>query len=109
MNREKAVTAADMLRILQRRRGVAEWVGLHGSEIPPGTLTPKAMLQQFRAQLDARDERGLFNLLRNFALRPRNPFEPAKRRLPKSEIVAIGSLALLLAGAIVWFNWAGVF
>jgi hypothetical protein len=104
MDREHPVTAACTLRILRRHRGVAEWVALHGSEIPPGAHTPKAMLRHFRAQLDARGERGVLNLLRNFALLPHNPFEPERRRLPRPEIVAIGSLALLLAGAVVWFN-----
>jgi hypothetical protein len=46
-------------------------------------------------------------MIRNRVLEPRNPFEPSRRRLPKREIVAVGSLAALLLGAVVWFNFLG--
>jgi hypothetical protein len=104
MDCKHTVTAREMRRILLRRKGVSEWVARHGSEIPPGVHTSQAMLRQFRAQLDARRERGIVNLSSNTVLLPRNPFEPTRRRLPKPEIAAIGSLALLLAGAVIWFN-----
>ena len=104
-----AITAGEMRRILRKwphRRG-SGWTDILGSEIPPGVHTKQEMLELLREKLRARGDLGMGNLVKNLVLEPRNPLEPARRRLPKREVVAVGSLAALLLGALVWFNFLG--
>ena len=103
------VTAGDMRRILRRRlhRCGGGWTEILGSAIPPGTHTKTEMLELLREKLRARGDLGVGNLVKNMVLEPRNPFEPARRRLPKREVVAVGSLVAMLFGALVWFNFLG--
>jgi hypothetical protein len=103
------VTASGMHQILRKRlhkRG-SGWMGILGTEIPPGAHTKSKSLELLREKLRARGDLGVSNMIRNRVLEPRNPFEPSRRRLPKREIVAVGSLAALLLGAVVWFNFLG--
>ena len=103
------VTAGEMRQILRQRRHKhsTTWVEIVGSEVPPGTHTKNEMLKLLRAKLRARGDRGVGNLIKNLVLEPRNPFEPDRRRLPKREVVAVGSLLAILFGALVWFNFLG--
>jgi hypothetical protein len=101
------VTAGEMHRILRKRqhkRG-SGWRGVLGSEIPPGAHSKKDMLELLYEKLRARRDLGVWNLIKNLLLEPRNPFEPARRRLPKREVVAVGSLVAMLMAAFVWFNF----
>jgi len=104
-----AITAGEMRRILRKRlpRRGSGWTDIVGSAIPPGTHTKTEMLELLREKLRARGDLGVGNLVKNLVLEPRNPFEPARRRLPKREVVAVGSLVAMLFGALVWFNFLG--
>ena len=102
-------TASGMHRILRKRlhkRGRG-WTEILGSEIPAGPHTKEEMLALLREKLRARGDLGVGNAVKNLVLEPRNPFEPGRRRLPKREVVAVGSLAAILFGALVWFNFLG--
>ncbi len=103
------ITAGEMRRILRKRphRRSSGWTEILGSEIPPGVHKKKEMLELLREKLRARGDLGVGNLVKNLVLEPRNPFEPARRRLPKREVVAVGSLVAMLFGAMVWFNFLG--
>jgi len=106
MEPSTAITAGEMRRILRKRlhRRGSGWTDILGSAIQPGAHTKTEMLELLR---EARGDLGVENLVKNVVLEPRNPFEPARRRLPKREVVAVGSLAALLLGALVWFNFLG--
>ena len=109
MSRQTLATAAEMRQVLQarRRRRQRPWLDVLGSDIPPSVHTKEQRLAAFRAKFRARGDRGVLNLIKNLLLEPRNPFEPARRRLPKREIVAVGALVVVLVGAVVWFNFLG--
>ena len=100
---------ADMHRILRKRahRAGGGWSAILGSDIPPGRHTSAEMLAILRQKLSAHGDRGVANLFKNWTLAPRNPFEPTRRRLPKREVVSVGSLIAVLLGAIAWFNFLG--
>src|SRR5215470_16781948 len=103
------VTPGEMRQVLRKRlrnqRG--RWIEVVGGEIPPGTHTKYEMVELLREKLRGRGDRGVGNLIKNLVLEPRNPFEPERRRLPKREVVAVGSLLAILFGALVWFNFLG--
>jgi hypothetical protein len=109
MNRQTLATAEEMRQLLraQRRGRRRSWLGVLGSDIPPGVHTREEMLAAFRTKLRARGDHGVLNLIRNLLLEPRNPFEPGRRRLPKREIVAVAALVAVLFGAVLWFNVPG--
>ena len=100
-------TTTDMHRILRKRtyRGTRGWGAILGSDISPGRHTTKEMRAILRQKLSGQGDRGVVNLLKNWILEPRNPFEPTRRRLPKREVVSVGSLIAALLGAIAWFNF----
>ena len=103
------VNASETHRILRKRlhkRGRG-WMEILGTEIPPGAHTKSKMLELLREKLRARGDLGVRNMIGNLVLERRNPFEPSRRRLPKREMVAVGSLAALLFAALVWFNFLG--
>jgi len=103
------VSAGEMHRILRKRlhkRGRG-WTEILGSDIPPGAHTKTKTLELLREKLRARGDLGVGTLVVNLLLEPRNPFEPSRRRLPKRDVVAVGSLASLLLAALVWFNFLG--
>jgi hypothetical protein len=99
----------EMHRILRKRlfKHGGGWTGIVGSQIPPGSHTKKEMLRLLREKLRASGDRGVGNLVKNLVLEPRNPFDPARQRLPKREIVTVGSLVAVLFGVVVWFNFLG--
>jgi hypothetical protein len=101
------VTADEMRRVLRKRlhKHSTTWVEILGSEIPPGSHAKNEMLELLREKLRARGNHGVESLVKNLVLEPRNPFEPDQRRLPKREVVAVGSLLAILFGALVWFNF----
>jgi hypothetical protein len=101
------VTAGDMRQVLRKRlrKKGGKWIDVLGSEIPPGTHTKYEMVELLREKLRARGDRGIGSLVKNLVLEPRNPFEPDRRRLPKREVVAAGSLLAILLGALGWFNF----
>lgn len=103
------VTAGEMRQVLRKRlrKQGGRWIEVLGSEIPPGTHTKNEMVERLREKLRGRGDRGFLNLVKNLILEPRNPFEPERRRLPKREVVAVGSLLAILFGALVWFNFLG--
>src|SRR5215468_2411739 len=103
------VTAGEMRRVLRKRlrKQGERWIEVPGTEIPPGTHTKYETVQLLREKLGGRGDRGVANLVKNLALEPRNPFEPERRRLPKREVVAVGSLLAILFGALAWFNFPG--
>ena len=103
------MTAGEMRRILRKRlhRRGCGWTEILGSAIPPGAHTKEEMLEPLREKLRARGDLGVGNLVKNLVLELRNPFEPTRRRLPKREVVAVGSLVAMLFGALVWFNFMG--
>jgi hypothetical protein len=103
------VTAGDMRQVLRKRlrKQGGKWIEVVGSEIPPGTNTKYEMVELLREKLRARGDRGIGSLGKNLVLEPRNPFEPDRRRLPKREVVAVGSLIAILFAALVWFNFLG--
>jgi hypothetical protein len=109
MVRSTLVAADEMRQALRKqlRRHGASWVEILGSEIPPGSHTKNEMLELLREKLRARGDRGFGNLVKNLVLEPCNPFEPGRRRLPKREVVAVGSLLAILFGALIWFNFLG--
>ena len=109
MEPSTVITAGEMRRILRKRphRRGSGWTEILGSAIPPSTHTKTEMLELLREKLRARGDLGVGNLVKNVVLEPRNPLEPARRRLPKREVVAVGSLVALLFGALVWFNFLG--
>jgi hypothetical protein len=103
------VTAGDMRQVLRKRlrKQGGTWIEGLGSEIPPGTHTKYEMVELLREKLRARGDCGVGSLVKNLVLEPRNPFEPGRRRLPKREVVAVGSLLAILLGALGWFNFLG--
>jgi hypothetical protein len=103
------VTAGEMRQALRKRlrKQGGRWIEILGSEIPPSTYTKNEMVVLLREKLRGRGNRGVGNLVKNLVLEPRNPFEPDRRRLPKREVVAVGSLLVILFGAVVWFNFLG--
>src|SRR5579859_2061217 len=103
------VTAGDMRQVLRmrlRKQG-GGWIEILGNGIPPGTHAKYEMVELLREKLRARGDRGVGNLVKNLVFEPRNPFEPDRRRLPKREVVAVGSLIAMLFAALVWFNFLG--
>jgi hypothetical protein len=103
------VTAGDMRQVLRmrRRKRSGGWIEILGNEIPPGTHTKYEMVALLREKLRARGDRGVGSLVKSLVLEPRNPFEPDRRRLPKREVVAVGSLIAILFAALVCFNFLG--
>jgi hypothetical protein len=101
--------AGDMRQVLRKRlrKQGGKWIEVVGSEIPPGSHTKYEMGELLREKLRARGDRGIGSLVENLVLEPRNPFEPDRRRLPKREVVAVGSLIAILFAALVWFNFLG--
>jgi hypothetical protein len=61
----------------------------------------------FRTELRKPGDRGVLNLIRNLLLERQNPFEPHRRRPPRREVVAVGTLIAVLFGAVLWFNSLG--
>ncbi len=98
-----------MYRVLRKRlrKSAGGWTAILGSEIPPGSHDKKEMLALLRQKLSSRGDRGIKNLIKGLVLEPRNPFEPARRRAPKREVVSVASLVAILFVAIVWFNFLG--
>jgi hypothetical protein len=103
------ITPSEMRRVLRKRlrKQGGRWIEVLGSEVPPGTHTKNEMVELLRKKLRRRGDHGVENLIKNLVLEPRNPFEPEKRRLPKREVVSVGSLLAILFGALVWFNFLG--
>ena len=103
------VMPGEMRQVLRKRlrKQGGKWIEVVGSEMPPGTHTKHEMVELLREKLRARGDHGVGNLVKNLVLEPRNPFEPDRRRLPKREVVTVGSLMAILFGALVWFNFLG--
>lgn len=101
------VTANEMRHVLRKRlhKHPTAWMEILGGEIPPGSYTKLEMVGLLREKLQARGDRGIGNLIKSLLLEQRNPFEPARRRLPKREVVAVGTLLGVLFAAVIWFNF----
>ena len=109
MTRSTLVTANEMRQVLRKRlrKHHSAWAEILGSEIPPGPHTKLEMVELLREKLQACGNRGIGNVIKNLLFEPRNPFEPGRRRLPKREVVAVGTLLAILFAAVVWFNFLG--
>jgi hypothetical protein len=107
MNELPLVSAEQMRQCLRERlrgRKARLWDAPAAGE-QPGPHSRIEILGKFRAKQKARQDLGIINPLKNWLFEPASPFDPERRRLPRREVVAVGCLAILLLGAVCWFNF----
>jgi hypothetical protein len=67
-------------------------------------MTPHEMHALITKNLDGRRDLGVRKGILDLLLEPCNPFEPAKRRLPKKGVAFMACMALLMLLAFAAFN-----
>ena len=71
----------------------------------PQYQTVEQMHERLLTMIRGRQDTGFRIAVADAVLEPRNPFEPATKRRPKSGIAIAGGLALLLIAVFVYFSF----
>ena len=71
-----------------------------------GPMTADEVLTAFEAKMAQRQDLGVVSRALNLFFEPRNPFEAARTRKPRTEAVLFGILLAVVVAAFLFFNLA---